>query len=450
MRQWIAIFVAAGVVAASIPFIRRHDGELTSLLNKAKVAVGAPPAGTEKAVDPPALSDIDLANIDDRREVALAPAHGKRSAELTLDTVLQRAALGLLRAGRVHEGAAVLTDVKTGKALVWASSNQGRARDLVVEATAPSASVFKVVTGAALVEAGAVLDEKHCYSGGEQEVSARDLEADPERDKYCTTLPMAMGRSLNTVFARLALKHIERPTLEAAAHRLGWGVLVPFDVPVAPSTLDLPQDELEYARAAAGFWHSTMSPFQGANLAQTIANRGEMIRSFIVERVVGEDGQPIYERPAGRQVIKRALDERTAQALTQMLEQTVRNGTSFKSFHDRSGRPYLADVRVAGKTGTLTKASPETLYTWFVGFAPAREPEVAIAVLVSTRGQWVVKASDVACSLLRIYFADQGAPGVRYPYGYHGPRRSPDKEKQPAPQPSGAAAASASAPAVEG
>jgi len=85
---------------------------------------------------------------------------------------------------------------------------------------------------------------------------------------------MAMGRSLNTIFARLAKSHLDGEKLLGVAQRLGYNIDIPFDVLVQKSTLEVPEDELEFARASAGFWHSTLSPFQGLNLAQTLANKG--------------------------------------------------------------------------------------------------------------------------------------------------------------------------------
>lgn len=435
MRSGVAIFVAAGIVAASLPFIREHDDKLFELLGKAKVAVsGEGKADAEdKELHPPALSGIELKHLDDRRDVVVAPAHEKRNAELTLDPTYQRAGHSFLRSGNIYEGAIVMSDVRTGRVLVWASYNHGRPRDLASEATAPSASVFKIVTGAALVEAGVPLGEKFCYSGGERKITMRELEPDEKRDKYCASLGMAMGRSINTIFARLALRHLDPDKLRGAAIRLGWDLDVPFDVPIKKSTLDIPtDDELEFARTAAGFWHSTLSPFQGMNLAQTIANEGEMIRSYVVERVVDEDGNELYQRPKERQVFKRVLDARTAWAVARMMEQTVRNGSSFKAFHDRAGRPFLPDIPVAGKTGTLAKKddSGETLYTWWVGFAPAKKPEVAISVLVANRGRWRVKGMHVAADMLRLYFADQGYDGVRYPPGFNGKKRRKDNREK--------------------
>jgi peptidoglycan glycosyltransferase len=425
MRQGIAIFAAAALVAASLPFVRDHDEVITDLLGKAKIVVtgGDATEETTSTVDPPPLTDIDLAYIDDRRDVVTAPAHGKRTAELTLDPVFQRAAESILRRGDIYEGAVVMTDVRTGKVLVWASFNRGRPRDVAREASNPAASVFKIVTASALVEAGVGLNEKFCYHGGERGIEQRHLEPDERRDKYCATLGMALGRSLNVVFARLADKHLNQEKLGGVAKRLGFGLDVPFDLPIEQSTVTLPEDSLEFARTSAGFWNSTLSPFQGANLAMTVANDGEMVRSWIVDKVVDEEEAVLYEAPRKREVFKRVLDEKTAWAVRRMMAQTVRHGTSFKTFHDRAGRPFLADIQVAGKTGTLARKNPETLITWWVGFAPVDKPEVAISTVVLNRGPWRIKGTHVASALLRTYFADTGRKGVRYPPGFRGKKR---------------------------
>src|SRR5262249_6602680 len=87
--------------------------------------------------------------------------------ELTLSTKYQRAATALMRAGHVPEGAIVMTDVRTGRVLVWASMvEDGPMRDIASEATAPSASVFKIITGTTLIEGGVGPGTRQCYLGG--------------------------------------------------------------------------------------------------------------------------------------------------------------------------------------------------------------------------------------------------------------------------------------------
>src|SRR5205814_1574620 len=116
-------------------------------------------------------------------------------------------------------------DTTGGRVLVWANHvEKGPPRDLCVEATAPAASVFKIVTGAALVEtAGLTADVRQCYSGGESRINAADLADDPKRDRSCATLGEAMGHSINTVFAKLAIKNLTPSDLTSMAGAFGFG-----------------------------------------------------------------------------------------------------------------------------------------------------------------------------------------------------------------------------------
>ena len=140
-----------------------------------------------------------------------------------------------------------------------------------------------------------------------------------------------------------------------------------------------------------------------------------MVRLYMVNSVKDEVGE-IYKGPSSRQVLRRVMEENVAGQITTMMENTVDNGTSYKSFHDKNGKPFLPDIHVAGKTGTLIKAAEDgPYYTWFVGFAPSRKPEVAISVMVANHLKWRVKATNLASDMLRVYFADKGAPGVRDP-----------------------------------
>jgi cell division protein FtsI/penicillin-binding protein 2 len=305
--------------------------------------------------------------------------------------------------------------------LAYASHvESGPARDLCAEATAPAASIFKVITGAALVEgAGLGADTKQCYSGGEQKILASDLEDDPIRDRWCSTLAGAMGRSLNTVFARLALKHLKAPALEETARAFGFGEPIPFDVPVQPSQVHLPSDTLGFARTAAGFWNTTLSPLEAAQISATIARGGESVRPSIVAEVADATGKPVWSSPESPPPLRRVIKPETAQALTTMMEHTVSEGTSYRAFHDARGTAFLPGVAVAGKTGTLADDKQRRLYTWFTGFAPSRPipgvKPVAIAVLVVNYPTWQVKANVVAREMLHAYFANQKVPSVLRP-----------------------------------
>lgn len=379
----------------------------------AKVAAG----GFSKKVEPPPLSGLNLAALRIGEDgVATAPASGDRVARLTVDANLQRQAERALRVGQIPEAAAVVIEVKTGKILAYANRvEKGPPRDVIVESKAPAASIFKIVTSTALVEhAGITPETKQCFWGGEHKLDAANLVENPERDKQCATITQAMGHSLNTVMARLALKHLDRNKLSQTARAYGFNRAPVFDVPVEPHTLELPESPLEFARTAAGFWNSTLSPLAAAEIALTVANRGALLKPYVVDSISSTKEGTIYKAPA-HTVLGRAIRAETADAITIMMENTVADGTGFKAFHDSAARAYLPNIPVAGKTGTLIRQSTDQFYTWFVGFAPSRNPEIAFAVLAVNRTTWHVKANTVARQILQSYFSARGAPGVSTP-----------------------------------
>ena len=176
MRHFIAVSLAVGLAVALVPFAQRgasaNQGEVRSVpAAKSAVPPTAPAPALPKSAGPPPLANVDLSKIQWKDGAAFAPAAGSRVAHLTLDVGLEQAALRILRGYKVPEAGVVAMDVATGRVLAYASYQQkhgAEVRDLCVEATAPAASVFKIVTGAALVEnAGLSPDVKQCYSGGE-------------------------------------------------------------------------------------------------------------------------------------------------------------------------------------------------------------------------------------------------------------------------------------------
>jgi penicillin-binding protein A len=368
---------------------------------------------------PPALAGLDLAKMTPDGEGLSAPTDAG-VARLTVDPDFQQAALGLMTAHRLPQAAAVLMDVATGRVLVYASHlEKGAPRDLCAEAKAPSASVFKIVTAAALVEdAHLGPDTRQCYSGGESRITAADLLDNPARDRNCTTLAGAMGRSINTVFARLAGGHLSPPQLDAMARRFGYGQSVPFDAPVEPSALHVPADPLDFARTAAGFWNTTLSPLEAVEISAIVARGGETVRPNIVDRVVAPSGAVVWSTPPSTPP-RRAISRETAEQVAAMMDHTVSEGTSWHAFHDARGRAFLPGIEVAGKTGTLTDADAQRYYTWFTGFAPVKPVadvrQVAVAVLVVNGPRWEVKANVIARDILRSYFASQSTEGVTKP-----------------------------------
>lgn len=392
-------------------------GALVSPWGKESVDVVAAVRAEAKPTPPPVrLDGLDLRRITTSEAGVSAPLPNGRRAELTLNATEQAAAMRLLKEGRVPDGAIVMSDVRTGEMRVWASVSSAEPPvDTVTSAEAPSASLFKVVTGLALLEEGAAgPGTSTCYHGGHSALTLKDLQNNPKVDRYCATLSQAMGRSLNAVFAKLALAHLEPGELKRVADRFGYNQEHSFDVPVAKSDAFFPADDLGFGRTAAGFWNTHLSPFHALTMFDTVANAGEM-RKLRIVRAVHEGSQELWRAPTERVVLRRVMEPNTATQITFMLNETVDAGTGYKAFHPR-GKAALPKIRVASKTGTLTKPTPEgPFYTWFAGFAPSDAPEVAFAVLAANGPKWHTKAANLASDMLRVYFAERGAPGVTNP-----------------------------------
>jgi peptidoglycan glycosyltransferase len=324
--------------------------------------------------------------------------------ELTLDAELQHAAERLLGEADPVQGAAVVLAVDDGRVLALAGRhrNAPQANDvrLATNAWAPAASVFKLVTSAALLAEGVTPATRVCYHGGVHSVEADNLEDHPELDGRCKSLGYGLAKSQNAILARLAHDHLDPIKLERAARALGFGEAPLFELPTSASTLSLPSDPLAFARVAAGFWNTNLSALHGALLAATIARGGETPSLHLVDRVVDGGGrvQPLPARAAAH----RAIAPSTAEALAQMMVGTTEWGSANRAFRDSStGRRRLAGVRVAGKTGTLTGKDADGLaYSWFVGFAPADHPQIAFAVLLGRADEADVRAAEVARALL--------------------------------------------------
>lgn len=411
MRAWskyIGVGAAAGIIAALVPIVQ---GKVDIEQPLAKVT-----GAESKEKERPSLDGLDLTRLKLHPRRVTTPLEGGRDAELTLDPVLQRSALSVMKKYRVPEAGAVLMDIKTGELLVYASYvKDGKPFDVNARAEPPAASIFKVITASALVEMGGRKhDTEQCYHGGRSGITASELKEDPKRDKWCATLSIAMGRSLNVVFGRQAQNHITPEDLRAMGGAFGFGAAVPFVADNEVNKINIPDSPLDFARTAAGFWNTSMSPLQGASVAQTVANGGITLQPRIV-RAVYDGKEKIWESSRDPIVLRRAIKQETAKEVGIMMLETVHNGSAYKQFHDRRRRAFIPNIKIAGKTGTLTRHKENRHYTWFVGYAPADDPEVAVAGLVVNTPLWRIKGPMLAREVLRAYFAKQGRPGVRMP-----------------------------------
>lgn len=404
-RRWTVAVTALAAVTAGSAFAAGGDQPQSP---EATPSTATPTAAQPSRDQTPAARLAGFnplsTHLSDGRLVSELP--GGKTAWLTLDPELQAHARSILARYEVPYGALVAIEPSTGRVLAYVShsSADANAGDIARDPTPPSASVFKIITSAALLEAGIEPDTRTCYSGGSHRLSAADLNGE---GRQCATLTEALGGSINTVFAKLADRHLNSQRLVRYASAFGYGETLPFDVPMRPSPAEMPVDRLEFARTAAGFWHTQLSPLHAAMIAATIANGGVMQRTSMVDRVVDRNGNVISEHAPS--AFRSVIERRTAETVSRMMERTVTHGTARSAFHDDHGVPFLPGIRVAGKTGSLDSNGPYRAYSWWVGHAPADHPTIAVAALVVNTPLWRIKGSFLAREALRNYLVEKPA-----------------------------------------
>jgi peptidoglycan glycosyltransferase len=314
----------------------------------------------------------------------------------SLDPAAQRVALRDL-AGR--PGAVVALNPQTGAVRVFASdpgydptrlatlSGQAAVKatagspfvDRVTEAGYPPGSTFKVVTAIAAIDSGRFTPASVLSGKSPIVESGTPLSNDGGEQFGNISLTTALTLSVNTVWAQVA-DQLGKATMDQYMTRLGFGALPEIDLPsgelrasgeydqghVIPATSGL----VDVGRLGIGQDRLEVTPLQMAMVAAAVANGGRMMAPHLVAKVVDQTGRTVQS--VGPKQIAQAFSAQTAQAVTQMMAQVVKEGTGTAA--------ALAGVDVAGKTGTAQIAGTSENQVWFIAFAPINNPKVAIAV----------------------------------------------------------------------
>jgi peptidoglycan glycosyltransferase len=325
----------------------------------------------------------------------------------TINARAQRVAMNAL-GGKC--GAAVALEPSTGRVLVLASQpsfdpnlveghfNQilrtkaacGSASPLLDRATQGRfipGSTFKVITAAAALDTGRYTpssrfdDPGYCIEYGKRVSNYAD-QSGPEIFGN-VSFAEALEHSINAVFCNIGKKLGPNLILDYA-QRFGFYEDPPIELPseeVAPSglyrrnRLFLPKDpnQVDPGRLAFGQERLLTTPLQMALVAAGIGNDGIVMQPTLVDRIVAPDGK-VIERPSPKEW-KKAIKPRTAAELTAMMRAVVESGTGTAA--------QISGVPVAGKTGTAETGVSGKNDTWFIAFAPADRPRIAVAVALS-------------------------------------------------------------------
>ena len=338
------------------------------------------------------------------------------SVQLTLDREAQDAAFEGLNAlpGDV-EAAAVALEPSTGKVLAMASlptydpnvlashdfSSVTDAYDRLLEderepllnravqTTLPPGSTFKVVTAAAAIESGKYQADGEVPAGPTYQLpqtsDSSGLIDNGGRNCGTDEIPFeqAMAQSCNTTFARLGVE-LGAEALREQAEAFGFnnapdgGESYLRDWrPQAKSSFPTAANPPQAGQSAIGQFEVQATHLQMAMVVAGIANQGVVMRPYLVDEVQSPDLDVLEQTEP--EELNQAVSAETADQVTQLMVATVEEGTANPA--------AITGVTVAGKTGTAQSGDPAVPpYAWFVSFAPAQDPEVAVAVMIQKAG----------------------------------------------------------------
>lgn len=328
---------------------------------------------------------------------------------LTIDTRVQRAAAESLGD---RPGAVAAVDPQTGAILAlvsqprydpnevdqrWQALNEDAGRPFLnraLQGRYPPGSAFKPLVAAAALQEGVVTpgspfqDEGTYVAGGYQ---VRNFGGNRYGGHDFTE---AMAKSINTTFAKVGVE-LGAERLSAYSREFGFGVEPPFSLPVSGGAFPGSLDTAHVAQVAFGQGELLATPLQMALLAAGIANRGEIMQPYLVNEI-RDYRQTIVERHRP-EVWRRPVSARAAAEVRDLMVQVVEDGTGT--------RAQIPGVQVAGKTGTAEIEGAEP-HAWFIGFAPASEPRVAVAVVVEHGGTGGSTAAPIARAVLAAALGD--------------------------------------------
>ncbi len=330
------------------------------------------------------------------------------TASYTLNTTVQHSVKSYFEKYDVPYGAFVAIAPKTGKvlALVDHSSREPGVKDLFLRATYPAASLFKVVTAAAVVEKkGIAPDTSIPYRGNFNRLKPAYWRDNPRKDKLKMSLSDAFAQSNNVIFAKVATRWLDTSTLISFGMNFHFNRPIPFELPVEVSRIEMDETESSLAKTAAGFGAVGLSPLHAALLGSAIANKGVMMAPCMVDFVKNSAGKKIYE--CVPKPLNTVVSRETAAILREMMGLTVKKGTVQNIFRRRKLDRSLRKIKIGGKTGSLRGKNPRGRYSWFVGMAPLEDPEIVVAAMVVNDPLWRIVAAQAAKEGLGAYFKSQ-------------------------------------------
>lgn len=271
----------------------------------------------------------------------------------------------------------------------------------------PPGSTFKLVTATAAIDSGAIDAETLIESPSSLNIQGQELANADFSDYGAIDVETALTNSVNTFFAKLGRK-VGEDTLYEYMDRYGFNSKPQIDLPrdqlSTSGVFDSNSGELldagegvDISRIAIGQERLLATPLQMLEVASTIANGGKLMKPQIWSSVRDVDGRTLKTMDPDEQ--SQVMSEDSAAQLTEAMKAVVNEGTGTAA--------ALSGIDVAGKTGTAEVPGREDCeglpnQAWFVGFAPADDPEIAVAATVEcTDGQGGTVAAPIAAAVMQ-------------------------------------------------
>ncbi|MDR1942487.1 MAG: penicillin-binding protein 2 [Endomicrobium sp.] len=351
------------------------------------------------------------------------PARIGASVYTTINAKLQEAAYDALQKSSTGRGAAVVLDAKTGavKALVSSpgfDANKVNTKDFAkylkdkklplfnraLQALYPPGSIFKIVTFAAAMEILDIDLKETDYCTGHFELGDRWYACSVKTGHGSVNAITAMAYSCNVVFYQFGLK-LGVKNIEKYAKEFYMGQKTGIDLPnekrgfvpnpewkkMKTKMSWLQGDTVILAIGQGALW---VTPIQMADMICAVANKGDYYRPYVVDRVVTFNGEEVFKHTS-QMHDPIDLSDKSWDMLHKALLETVEVGTARRS--------KLPGIKIAGKTGTAQNPQGED-HAWFVSYAPADDPEIALAVIVENGGGGGLNAVPIAKRIYETYF----------------------------------------------
>ena len=268
----------------------------------------------------------------------------------------------------------------------------------------PPGSLFKVIVSAAALETGDYTPQTEIPAPDLLTLPGTSTTLENFNGSICDpderqTLIQALTISCNTAFAQLGIDLGEDAVREMAEAFGMDGESFNIPLNVEPSGIGDIESEAALGQTSIGQRDVRMTPLQAAMVAAAVANDGTLMRPYLVDQVRAPDLSVLDETDP--EVFSEPVSGDVANQLTEMMLSVVDNG---------SGRAaQIPGVQVAGKTGTAQVREDVPDHNWFIGFAPADDPKIAVAVFVANGGGTGGDVSaPIARQVLQAYLEGQG------------------------------------------